>query len=133
MMEVRTHLLADRGLLGSPVSLGEGAAVVELKATREMAVDDRGLVHGGFTFGVADYAAMLAVNDPLVVLGSAEVRFTAPVRVGETMRATARVEAAEGRRRNVSVTVEVGGRPVLKGTMACFVLARHVLDQAPAP
>jgi len=131
-LEVRTHLLADKGLLGSPVSLGEGSAVVELKATRGMAVDDRGLVHGGFTFGVADYAAMLAVNDPLVVLGSAEVRFTAPVRVGETMKATARIEGAEGRRRNVTVEVEAGGRSVLRGTMACFVLARHVLDQATA-
>jgi len=131
-MEVRTHLLADRGLLGAPVSVGDGRAVVELTATGEMAVDDRGLVHGGFAFGVADYAAMLAVNDPLVVLGSAEVRFTAPVRVGETMRAEARVEGAEGRRRDVAVEVAAGGRVVLRGTMACFVLARHVLDPAPS-
>jgi len=130
-MEIRTHMLANSGLLGEPVSLGEGRAVVELKASGDMAVDDRGLVHGGFTFGVADYAAMLAVNDPLVVLGSAEVRFTAPVRVGETMRATARVGGLEGRRRDVSVAVEAGGRTVLEGAMTCFVLARHVLDPAP--
>jgi acyl-coenzyme A thioesterase PaaI-like protein len=44
-----------------------------------MAADQRGLVHGGFTFGLADYAAMVAVNDPNVVLGAAEVRFLAPV------------------------------------------------------
>ena len=131
-MEIRTHQLANSRLLGEPMSLGEGRAVVELRASGDMAVDDRGLVHGGFTFGVADYAAMLAVNDPLVVLGSAEVRFTAPVRVGETMRATARVEGSEGRRRDVSVAVEAGGRTVLEGAMTCFVLARHVLGPAPA-
>ena len=39
-------------------------AVAALTTDPEMAADDRGLVHGSFTFGLADYAAMLAVNDP---------------------------------------------------------------------
>ena len=127
-MEINTHEKADPRLLGIPVLLENGTAVVELTATEEMAVDDRGLVHGGFTFGLADYAAMLAVNDPLVVLGSADVKFTAPVKVGESMVATGVVEAVDSGRRDVSVEVIVGERVVLKGTMACYVLQRHVLD-----
>jgi acyl-coenzyme A thioesterase PaaI-like protein len=107
-------------------------SVVELTTVVDMAVDERGLVHGGFTFGLADFAAMLAVNDPYVVLGSAEVRFTAPVRVGEKMRAEAKVEGVEGKRRDVAVKVDVDGRPVLMGRMTCFVLGRHVLDPAKA-
>jgi acyl-coenzyme A thioesterase PaaI-like protein len=107
-------------------------SVVELTAVADMAVDERGLVHGGFTFGLADYAAMLAVNDPYVVLGSAEVRFTAPVMVGDKMRAEARVEGVEGKRRDVSVEVYVDERPVLRGRMTCFVLGRHVLDPGEA-
>ena len=63
-----------------------------------MAADSTGLTHGGFTFGLADYAAMLAVNHPFVVLGSAQVKFTAPVRTGETMRAEAKVRPSRGRR-----------------------------------
>ena len=47
-----------------------------------MAADGRGLVHGGFTFGLADFAAMCAVNDPNVVLGAATCKFLAPVQVG---------------------------------------------------
>ena len=128
-MEVNTHEKADPRLLGTLVLLEKGTAVVELTATEEMAVDDRGLVHGGFTFGLADYAAMLAVNDPLVVLGSADVKFTAPVKVGESMVATGVVEAVDSRRRDVSVEVSVGEKVVLKGTMACYVLQRHVLDK----
>jgi acyl-coenzyme A thioesterase PaaI-like protein len=100
-MEVNTHEKADPRLLGLPVLIKKGTALVELTATEEMAVDDRGLVHGGFTFGLADYAAMLAVNDPLVVLGSADVKFTEPVKVGESMLATGVVEAVEGRRRSL--------------------------------
>ena len=127
-MEVRTHKEARHVLLGTPVSLREGEAVVELTASDDMSVDDRGLVHGGFTFGAADYAAMLAVNDPCVVLGSADVRFTAPVRVGDKMTATAKVVAVDRRRRDVSVEVSVDGRAVLRGTMTCFVLEKHVLE-----
>ena len=127
-MEIRTHRGTNQVLLGTPVSLEEGKAVVELRATDEMAVDNRGLVHGGFTFGLADYAAMLAVNDPFVVLGSADVKFTAPVKAGEKMMATAVVRNVDKRRRDVSVEVSVGDRVVLKGTLACFVLSKHVLD-----
>jgi acyl-coenzyme A thioesterase PaaI-like protein len=82
MGKVKTHDKADPRLLGKLVILEKGKAVVELTATVEMVVDDRGLVHGGFTFGLADYAAMLVINDPHVVLGSADVKFTAPVKAG---------------------------------------------------
>jgi acyl-coenzyme A thioesterase PaaI-like protein len=94
-----------------------------------MAADERGLVHGGFVFGCADYAAMLAVGDPLVVLAGAEVRFLAPVAVGESVIAEARVTAEEGRRREVEVTVECGGTAVFAGTFRCAVPDRHVLDR----
>ncbi len=128
MGKVKTHDKADSRLLGKPVILENGKAVIELTATREMVVDDRGLVHGGFTFGLADYAAMLAVNDPCVVLGSADVKFTAPVKVGDIMVATGLVESVKGKRRDVSVEVSVDDRVVLRGDMACYVLERHVLD-----
>ena len=128
-MKVNTHEKADARLLGTPILLEKGTAVVELTATEEMTIDNRGLIHGGFTFGLADYAAMLAVNDPLVVLGSADVKFTAPVKVGERMTATGVIDAVKGRRRGVSVEVSVGEKVVLEGTMACYVLQRHVLDK----
>jgi acyl-coenzyme A thioesterase PaaI-like protein len=127
-MEPKTHLGIDASLCGVPVSLSENAARVSLVTTARMAVDDRGLVHGGFVFGAADYAAMLAVNDPFVVLGAAEVRFLTPVRVGERVDAEARVEADEGKKRLVRASARVGDVTVLEAVLTCFVLARHVLD-----
>jgi acyl-coenzyme A thioesterase PaaI-like protein len=93
-----------------------------------MAADDRGLVHGGFVFGLADHAAMLAVNDPFVVLGSAEVRFTAPVRVGEEVVATATRAEQKGKKHVLEVRAAVGERTVLEGKLTAFVLERHVLE-----
>ena len=128
MIRPNTHLGIDRGLVGTPRALEEGSAEVALTPTRAMAADERGLVHGGFVFGLADYAAMLAVNDPLVVLGSAETRFVAPVAVGDEVVARARVTDRRGKKRVVDVRCEVAGREVMMGTFVCFVVDRHVLD-----
>jgi len=126
-MEIKTHSRADPHLLGRPILVRDDIeAVVELEASEEMAVDDRGLIHGGFTFGLADYAAMLAVNHPYVVLVSSQVRFLAPVKLGDVMRARAEVVSRGERRREVSVEVSVGQEKVLTGTMTCYVLEVHV-------
>jgi acyl-coenzyme A thioesterase PaaI-like protein len=129
-VQPRTHLAIDRRLCGE--------ARVVLETLPEMAADDAGLVHGGFVFGLADHAAMLAVNDPFVVLGQAEVRFLRPVRVGERLLAAARREEAAGRRSRVAVEVrrtaggEDGGEVVMRGEFVCLSLDRHVLEGAGA-
>lgn len=126
-MEARTHLAIDPELVGKPIELAVGMAKVGLTTRADMAADDRGLVHGGFVFGLADYAAMLAINDPNVVLGSADTRFTAPVTVGDEVVAHAQVSGEKGRKRVVDVRVAVGDRDVFSGTFTCFVLEHHVL------
>ena len=129
-MEARTHLGIDPTLVGEVIALKPGQATAQLLADKRMGADDRGLVHGSFTFGLADYAAMLAVNDPYVVLGGADCRFLAPVRVGEMMRATATVTLTKGRKHIVEVQVQVDERCVFEATLSCFVLDAHVLDNA---
>ena len=92
-----------------------------------MSADQYGLVHGGFTFGLADYAAMLAVNDPNVVLGAAEVKLLAPVRVGSELIATAEVREEKGKKRVVECCVKVGETTIMDGSFTCFVLDKHIL------
>jgi uncharacterized protein (TIGR00369 family) len=126
-MDIRTHKRINLGLCGTPVALKDGFSQVQLEAGQEMAVDESGLVHGGFVFGLADYAAMIAVNDPNVVLGAANVRFLKPVRIGEAIVAEARVTSTEGRKHGVSVTIRRAGVEVFTGEFTCFVLEKHVL------
>ena len=130
-MDTNTHPRIAPDLCGHPVALAPGRAVVRLTTIPAMAVDDRGLIHGGFVFGLADYAAMLAVNDPLVVLGAAEIRFTAPTVVGDVLEATATVTETAGKKRLVTVVVARNAETVLAGSFTCFVLPGHVLDRAP--
>ena len=127
-MDIRTHASIDQELCGAPVELEEGRSLVRLRTTPRMAADDSGLVHGGFVFGLADYAAMLAVNHPNVVLGASECRFLKPARVGEELLAEARLEPGQGRKRPVRVTVTRDGESVFEGAFTCFVLDKHVLS-----
>ena len=127
-MDIRTHKGINPTLCGTPTELFPGRSVVTMTTTADMASDDKGLVHGGFVFGVADYAAMLAVNDPFVVLGASETKFLKPVAVGETVTATAVVKEDSGKKRIVDVSVSRDGTPVLTGSFVCFVLEKHVLD-----
>lgn len=127
-MERRTHAALDPSLCGTPVRLAPGEAEVRLETRPEMAADDLGLVHGGFLFGLADHAAMLAVNHPNVVLVSASCRFLAPSRVGEELRAVASCLDGEGRRRHVAVEVRRDGSVVFDGEFVCQVPERHVLE-----
>jgi acyl-coenzyme A thioesterase PaaI-like protein len=125
----RTHSAIDPRLCGRLVALEPGSARVELETVPDMAADERGLVHGGFVFGLADYAAMLAVDHPNVVLGSAQVRFQKPVVVGERLVALASLVAEEGTKRRVAVEVRRGEEVVMAGELLCFVPDRHVLDR----
>ena len=126
-MKIDTHCLIDRTLCGKPLSVGYGFSEVELLTTSKMAVDDKGLVHGGFLFGAADYAAMIAVNHPNVVLGASDVKFLKPVRTGETILAKAKVQEVKGKKYWVSVSVTKDEDEVFQGMFTCFVLDKHVL------
>jgi uncharacterized protein (TIGR00369 family) len=124
---MKTHKEIDRELCGEPIELKEGYARVELKTMDRMKVDETGLVHGGFIFGLADYAAMIAVNHPNVVLGAADVKFLKPVKAGEIATAEAQVEPSESRKTKVNVTVKTDTAEVFQGIFTCFVLDKHVL------
>jgi uncharacterized protein (TIGR00369 family) len=126
-MDIVTHKTISTRLCGTPVSVENGASRVVLETDKEMAVDDFGLVHGGFVFGLADHAAMIAVNDPNVVLGAAGVKFLKPVRAGQTIIADAKVLDRQGKKQSVMVDVHAESEKVFTGEFTCFILDRHVL------
>jgi len=127
-MKIDTHRQIDQNLCGTPLFVEDGQSRVELVTTDRMAVDEAGLVHGGFIFGAADYAAMIAVNHPHVVLGASDVKFLKPVRVGETVIAQARVQEVKGKKYWVSVSASKDDVEVFQGMFTCFVLDKHVLE-----
>lgn len=126
-MQLNTHLNIDKSLCGKVVRLEENYVEVLLHTTAQMSADTQGLVHGGFVFGAADYAAMSAVNDPYVVLGASNCKFTVPVKVGKVVLCKASVVSERGKKREVSVQAFVDEKLVFEGSFTTFVLEKHVL------
>lgn len=129
MVEQQTHKQISDVYVGQPVELAEDTAIVKLNTTEEMAVDETGLVHGGFVYGAADYAAILAVNEPTVVLTESNVTYPNPTRAGETIRAKATVTERDPKPTVKVIVKLVGtGKVVLSGTFECAVPSKHVLS-----
>ena len=124
-----THLLASEKLIGSVVSIGNDCATVKLTITEEMIVDTYNLSHGSFVFGLADYAAMVAINEPTVVLGKATTKFLKPVILNDVVTAVATIIETSGKKISVLVVVtNQKNELVFEGEFVCFVLEKHILD-----
>jgi len=125
-----THLLTSKKLVGEVISIDDHSAKVKLRITEEMVVDHFNLAHGSFVFGLADYAAMVAINVPTVVLGKADVKYLKPVVLNDELIAEATVINGNGKKVEVSVVVRnVENLEVFEGTFICFVLEKHILSK----
>ena len=127
-MNIETHKKINTKFVGTPVLIEKGIrSEVILETIEEMSADEHGLVHGGFIYGLADYAAMLAVNHPNVVLGASQCKFIAPVKVGETLKAVATITEVDGRKHVASVETFMNEKKIFEGHFKCYVLDTHVL------
>ncbi|MBU0632379.1 PaaI family thioesterase [bacterium] len=124
---LKTHESINQELSGEIDKIELGYVEVELKTTSDMLADDMGLIHGGFIFSAADYAAMAAVNERNVVLVASECQFLSPVKLGDTVRVIAKVRHREGRKRNVEVEAYVLDIKVFTGLFKTVITERHVL------
>ncbi len=124
---LETHTLINHYLCGDITVHKKGYVEVELETENEMVVDSLGLVHGGFVFGAADFAAMAAVNEKNVVLVASECQFLSPIKVGDKVVFKAQVRHQEGRKRNVHVKAFVHDIKVFEGEFMTVITERHVL------
>ena len=127
MLFVKTHQRIDEELMGEITFHERGNAEVKLETTSAMVADDLGLVHGGFIFSAADYAAMVAVNEPNVVLIGSECQFLSPVKFHDEVVFKAKVRHKEGRKRNVHVNAYVYDVKVFSGEFKTVITEEHVL------
>ena len=124
---LNTHESINQNLCGEIHKLEVGYVEVELVTTEDMLADEMGLIHGGFIFSAADYAAMAAVNERNVVLVASECQFLSPVKLGDTVKIIAKVRHKEGRKRNVEVEGFALDIKVFSGLFKTVITERHVL------
>lgn len=124
---LKTHDKINQDLCGEIQKLEVGFVKLKLVTNHEMIADSQSLIHGGFIFSAADYAAMAAVNEKNVVLVASDCQFLSPVKFGDIVDFVAKVRHKEGRKRNVHVTGHVLDIKVFEGEFKTVVTERHVL------
>lgn len=97
---------ASQGLGMELVEVAPGRATLRMTVRDDM-VNGHDIGHGGFTFALADSAFAFACNsyNRSTVAAGAEIRFLAPVRLGDVLEATAVERSREGRDGVYDVTV----------------------------
>ncbi len=128
-MELNTHLKLNNDINGKVIELKPTYSKVELITKDFMVADSQGLIHGGFAFCAADFAAMAAVNDPYVVLAKSETKFLAPVQLGDTIIFEANIINNDGIKNSVEVIGAVNEKAVFKGIFFTATLNSHILDK----
>ena len=124
---LKTHEEINRDLTGELQKIELGYVELKLITREEMIADDQGLIHGGFIFSAANFAAMAAVNEKNVVLVGSDCQFLSPVKFGDEVHFIAKVRHKEGRKRNVHVTAFVFDIKVFDGEFKTVITERHVL------
>ena len=128
-MKLKTHLKINSECSGEVVKLQEDYAEVLLVTNEKMLADEFGLVHGGFTFSAADFAAMAAINEENVVLTASECRFLAPVVLGDEVIFEAKVIKKDMPKAVVNVVAKVKDKEVFQGEFKTYTLKEHILKK----
>ena len=124
---LKTHERINKDLNGEIIKHEIGYVELRLTTIPEMVADSLGLIHGGFIFSAADYAAMAAVNERNVVLVASDCQFLSPVKFHDEVNVIARVRHKEGRKRNVHVEAFVLDIKVFEGEFKTVITEKHIL------
>ena len=125
--ELKTHQKIKTTFSGSLVELKKNKAKVILQTTHEMSVDEFGLIHSGFIFGAAEYAAIAAVNEENLVIIGCKSKFFAPAKVGDLIVLEAQGRFEEARKREIKVVGFINEIKVFEGLFHAIILENHIL------
>lgn len=126
--DLKTHLKIKSTLVGSLTELSKNSAKVLLQTTYEMSVDEFGLIHSGFLFGSAEYAAVAAVNEPNVVVIGCRSKFFAPAKAGDIVNFEAKGRFEDARKREIKVIGMINEIKVFEGLFQAVLLEHHILQ-----
>lgn len=125
--DLKTHVKIKRSLCGTIIDMDQGYSKVTLQTTNEMIVDEYGLIHSGFIFSAADYAAAVAVNEENLVIIGAKTKFLAPAKLNDLIEFEAHAKFEDSRKREIKVNGYINDIRVFEGVFQAIILENHIL------
>ncbi|WP_027327063.1 hypothetical protein [Helicobacter pametensis] len=90
-------------LCGRIAKLTEEEAIIIFNPTKQMISDESNLIHSGFIFSAANYAAMCLVNQPNALTIKSEVQFLAPIEFEQEIIFLATIKQSNNRKYEIFV------------------------------
>lgn len=121
-------------LLFSAVSMDTNPVHLDEDAAKATPFGGR-IAHGMLSAGLISAVLGTRLPGPGTIYLGQNLKFRAPVRIGDTVTATASVTALDPLRRRATLrtTCTVAGKPVIEGEATVLVPARPVEELAPQP
>ena len=124
--EIKTSLLTKLNFSGTAFLIEKNHAKTRFFTTADMVSDAEGLIHNGFVFMGANYAALLAVNEEFSVSIGARINFYGPLRLGDIVEFDAHARFEESRKKEVKVIGYVKEIKIFEGTFQLVTLEEHI-------
>ncbi len=124
--DLKTHSKIRTNLCGTIVKLDSGYSKTTLQTTKDMILDNLGLIHSGFIFGAADYAAAVAVNEFNVIIIGSRSQFLAPAKIDDLIEFEAKAKFEDSRKREIAVTAHINEIKIYEGVFQAVVLEQHI-------
>ncbi|CAD7286687.1 PaaI family thioesterase [Campylobacter suis] len=124
--DIKTSTEIKLSLSGVVTELEKNHSKTRLFTTAEMVCDTEGLIHSGFIFSAANYAALTSINLQNCVTINARINFFAPAKLGDVIDFEATAYFDESRKRDVRVIGRIREMKVFEGTFQLVTLDEHI-------
>ena len=124
--ELKTSPNIKLNLRGAVTALEPNHAKTKFRTSSDMVVDNEGLIHSGFIFSAANYAALASINETNSIVIASRINFFAPTKLGENIEFDAVAHFGESKKREVRVIGKTKDIKVFEGTFQVVVLEDHI-------
>ena len=125
---LQSHTSIYEKYSGKVERVKEGFAEVHLEIIENMLADQIGLVHNGYIFSSASFAAAISVNEKYGFVIGSITHFLTPVREHDIVIFKAKSKHKIGRKRVVDVVGRVLDIKVFIGQFTVTVMDKHILN-----
>ncbi|MGP1562097.1 MAG: PaaI family thioesterase [Helicobacteraceae bacterium] len=125
--QLKSSALINQSIVGFLEEIAPGEATVKLVCTDDMVADQKGLIHTGFMFNSANYAALLAINEPNAITIVSKANFLLPAVLDDEVIFKARAMQTESRKRVVRVDGFLRDNKIFEAEFSIVVMDRHIL------
>ncbi|MCD8212734.1 MAG: PaaI family thioesterase [Campylobacter sp.] len=124
--EIKTSTSIKLNLSGTTTFLEKNRAKTKFYTNEDMIADSEGLIHSGFIFSAANYAALMAINEEFCVTIGARINFFGPLKLGDIVDFEAKAHFDDSKKRYVRVTGHTKGIKIFEGTYQLVMLEEHI-------